>query len=463
MEDLRVNVRRTSFDGSSGLENNVLDALKRVDIKVVDHVVGKVSARILLLEGGDDSQDFDDVCSGTDNVVTIAVVATGKRISKSGISALFQSGVSDLLIWDELSDPSGSLRAKIERRTELERIISLPVVRKNLIGESPVWRNILLQVAEVARFTDCGVLLVGETGTGKELLARLVHTLDSNRNQAQLITLDCTTVVPELAGSEFFGHERGAFTHAVSRREGAFSMADKGTLFLDEVGELPEPLQADLLRVVQEGKYKPVGGDTYKDTDFRLVCATHRDVAARAGTGEFRADFYHRIAGWPIQIPPLRERRADILPLARHFAIDVLDLEDGTDPVFDSAVEDYLVARDYPGNVRELRQLVKRLAMRHAGPPPITLGDMPDRDRMEAFGGAHGDWTVGEFENAMRRAVAMGADFKEIKTKTSEVVIEVAIEHAGGVQPAAIRLGVSGRTIQNGRARSDHGRPRPRG
>src|SRR5678816_4688946 len=139
-------------------------------------------------------------------------------------------------------------------------------------------------------------LIAGESGTGKELVARLIHALDRREPKGPFVVLDCTTVSPELAGSEFFGHERGAFTTAVTAREGAFAMADGGTLFLDEVGELPLALQAELLRVIQERVYKRVGSNTWKQADFRLVCATNRDLAAEEAKGNFRLDLFHRIA-----------------------------------------------------------------------------------------------------------------------------------------------------------------------
>src|SRR5690606_31880967 len=134
-----------------------------------------------------------------------------------------------------------------------------------------------------------------------------------------LVILDCSTIVPELAGSEFFGHERGAFTGALITREGAFALADGGTLFLDEIGELPLHLQVQLLRVIQEGTYKKVGSNTWKSTRFRLICATNRDLSEEVKKGRFRADLFYRIASWTFHLPPLRERKEDILPLALHF------------------------------------------------------------------------------------------------------------------------------------------------
>src|SRR5262249_51814424 len=151
-----------------------------------------------------------------------------------------------------------------------------------LIGDSPAWRRLVRRIVEVARFTDAAVLITGETGTGKELVARLVHALDPRTTKRKLVLLDCTTIVPPLSGGAFFGHERGASTGATPTRDGAFALADGGTLFLDEVGELPLALQAELLRVVQEGTYKRVGSNEWRETQFRLVCATNRELLEHA-------------------------------------------------------------------------------------------------------------------------------------------------------------------------------------
>jgi hypothetical protein len=153
---------------------------------------------------------------------------------------------------------------------------------------------------------------VGESGTGKELVARLVHALDRRTVKKEFVVLDCSTLIPQLSGSEFFGHERGAFTGAITARDGAFALAHEGTLFLDEVGELPPDMQAQLLRVVQEGTFKRIGGNNWKRTEFRLICATNRDLEAEVAAGRFRTDLYYRIAGIRCRLPSPRERSTDI-------------------------------------------------------------------------------------------------------------------------------------------------------
>ncbi|MGB0128688.1 MAG: sigma 54-interacting transcriptional regulator, partial [Rhodocyclaceae bacterium] len=266
--------------------------------------------------------------------------------------------------------------------------------------------------------------------------------------------VDCTTISPELSGSEFFGHERGAFTGALAAREGAFALANGGTLFLDEVGELTPPLQAQLLRVVQEHKFKRVGSNLWQTTQFRLVCATNRDLAQGIANGSFRADLFYRIAGWQCRTVPLRERKDDILPLVRFFVAQLYPDLDCVE--LDDAVSRFFLARDYQGNVRELRQLVTRIVSRHAGAGPITVGDIPPGDRDPAMADGSG-WPDSSFFAAVRLAVEQGIGMKEISQVAADVAVTMAIEREGGnLQRAAARLGVTDRALQLRRA---HPRP----
>ena len=226
---------------------------------------------------------------------------------------LLQCGAADVLQLGDSPAADAAIAARLDRWATISRLVGSPLVRDACIGQSPAWSRLLHQIVEVAYFSDSPVLITGESGTGKELVCRLVHALDQRPDKRDLVVLDCTTIAPELSGSEFFGHERGAFTGAVAARDGAFALADGGTLFLDEVGELPPPLQAELLRVIQEHTYKRVGSNTWQTTRFRLVCATNRDLLEEVARGRFRQDLYYRIAGWSRRLPPLRERPEDIL------------------------------------------------------------------------------------------------------------------------------------------------------
>ncbi len=379
---------------------------------------------------------------------------------------LLEAGAADVFAWDSSPTAASDIAHRLRRWDEVDRLLSSPLVRENLVGESLAWRLVLRQVVEVAAFSDLAVLITGESGTGKELVARLIHSLDPRSDKGQLVLIDCTTVVPTLSGSEFFGHEKGAFTGAVAARDGAFAMADGGTLFLDEVGELPPDLQAELLRVVQEGTYKRVGSNTWRNTTFRLVCATNRDLQAEEAAGRFRRDFYYRIAAWTCHLPSLRERRDDVLPLARHFLAELRPAD--LVPELDRPVQQYLVSRPYPGNVRELRQLVGQIARRHVGDGPITVGDVPAHQRPSSPVPA--DWPDAEFYASIQRALAQGVDLKEIAAVARETAIATALRESGGnLQRAASALGVTDRALQMRRAArsntwaAQRGEPEPSG
>jgi transcriptional regulator with GAF, ATPase, and Fis domain len=380
----------------------------------------------------------------------LAVAIASEPLPDGAAWSLLKMGASDVVTWNGGADTGAAVCARLRRWASVDDLVRSPVVVGNLVGCSPAWTIALRQVVEVALFTDAAVMITGESGTGKELVARLIHTLDRRPNKGDLVILDCTTIVPELAGSEFFGHERGAFTNAVAARDGAFALAHGGTLFLDEVGELPLMLQADLLRVVQERTYKRVGSNTWERTDFRLVCATNRDLLQEEAQGRFRRDFYYRIAGCACKLPALRERTEDILPLTRHFLAQFRpDL--GTVEL-DESVRQYLLRRAYPGNVRDLRQLISRVACRHVGPSPITVGDIPEDERPDPPDRPD-DWCDETFERTIRRALAWGVGLKDIGRVAEDVAVRNAVAaEDGNLQRAARRLGVTDRALQLRRA-----------
>jgi transcriptional regulator with GAF, ATPase, and Fis domain len=387
---------------------------------------------------------------GGDERVLAVALGPGALADDSGWSIL-RTGAADVL---QLSDPAATAEAivaRFRRWDAVDRVVESPIVAGNLIGENAVWRALLRRVVDVAKFSGMSMVIQGESGTGKELIARLIHTLDTREDKQKLIVLDCTTVVPELAGSEFFGHERGAYTGAVAARDGAFALADRGTLFLDEVGELPLRLQAELLRAVQEGTYKRVGGNAWQRTKFRLICATHRDIETEAKEGRFRRDFYYRIAAWTCTLPPLHARRDDIPGLARHFL--ELQFKPRSPPPIDSAVLDLLLARDYPGNVRDLRHLIERIAYRHAGDGPITLGDVPEEER-PLVPRQRSTFAVAElFERGARLSLLAGLGQKDIIRAAGDASVRIALDlEKGNVGRAAARLGITDRGLQKRRA-----------
>jgi transcriptional regulator with PAS, ATPase and Fis domain len=302
------------------------------------------------------------------------------------------------------------------------------------------------RITEAAIFGDAPVLLSGESGTGKEVVAQLIHQLDRRPDKGAFITVDCTTIAKELAGSELFGHIRGAFTGAHHDREGAFALADGGTLFLDEIGDLPLPLQAELLRVLQERTFKAVGANVWRRTRFRLIAATHRSLEAEVAGGRFRDDLYYRIAGWRFTLPPLRDRLEDIPELTEFFLSAFANGRPA--PSLRPEVTDFLMSHSYPGNVRQLRGILQRVMLRYPGSGEITLGLIAPEDRPTDPDHASADW-LRDVEQAAGRAVACGVPLKEIGRHVGDCAVRVALRtEAGNLQRAAKRLGVTDRALQ---------------
>ena len=260
----------------------------------------------------------------------------------------------------------GNLQQRAQREQQLVRALAEDRSRarqRELTGHSAVMRRLQAEIDTVAG-TDLTVLITGETGTGKELVAQAIHAR-SQRADQPLITLNCAALPENLVESELFGHVRGAFTGAVGERRGRFELADGGTLLLDEIGELPLPIQAKLLRVLQGGQIERLGTDRQHRVDVRVLAATNRDLAAEVRAGRFRADLYHRLSVYPLQVPPLRERGRDVLLLAGGFLeenrvrLGLRGLRLAAD-----AQAALLQQQPWPGNVRELEHLISRAAVR---------------------------------------------------------------------------------------------------
>ncbi len=246
-----------------------------------------------------------------------------------------------------------------------ERTRAFEMDLRQLIGGGPALDAVRRAIDQVAS-TDATVLILGETGTGKELVARSIHA-QSRRSARPFVPVNGVALAPGLITSELFGHEAGAFTGAGKRRLGRFEQAHGGTLFLDEIGEMSTDSQAMLLRALQERVIERVGGDSVP-VDVRVVAATNRDLLAEVKAGQFRADLYYRLGVFPILVPPLRERRADIAELATHFVRELSARHDRSVERIAPNTMRLLTAHDWPGNVRELRNLIERAVIVSEGP-----------------------------------------------------------------------------------------------
>jgi formate hydrogenlyase transcriptional activator len=243
---------------------------------------------------------------------------------------------------------------------------------EEIVGRTPALKRVLSGIEQVAG-TDTTVLITGETGTGKELVARAIHRHSRRRDRA-LVSVNCGAISPTLVESELFGHERGAFTGASSRKIGRFELADGGTLFLDEIGDLGLDLQVKLLRVLQEGEFERLGGTKTIKVDVRVLAATNDDLQAAVEEGRFRADLYYRLNVFPIQVPPLRERKDDIPVLMRHFVLKYAAQMGKNIQHIPKQTLDALSAYNWPGNIRELANISERSVIVSQG-STLELGD----------------------------------------------------------------------------------------
>jgi transcriptional regulator with GAF, ATPase, and Fis domain len=297
-------------------------------------------------------------------LVGVLVAATSRQFSDAHV-ALLEALLEPFAVALENHERVHELARLREALEADKRALLSRLDRQDLtdaiVGHESGLRGVMQRVEQVAA-TDAPVLLFGETGTGKEVVARAIHAR-SSRAKAPIVRVNCGALPPGLVDSELFGHERGSFTGAVNTRQGWFERADGGTLFLDEIAELPPDAQVRLLRIVQDGTFERVGGQKPITVDVRIVAATHRDLRAMVVDGKFREDLWYRLSVFPIQLPPLRERVEDIPALASHFARRA-GLRLGGSPLALSAADLALLLRyPWPGNVRELAAVIERAAI----------------------------------------------------------------------------------------------------
>lgn len=337
-------------------------------------------------------------------------------------------GVENALAYTRVVDRANRLR---EEKLYLQDEIRSEYNFEEIVGESPVLRQILRQIQTVAP-TDSTVLILGETGTGKELIARAIHNL-SRRRERTLVKVNCSAIPTGLLESELFGHEKGAFTGAIAQRVGRFELAHRGTLFLDEVGDIPVELQPKLLRVLQEYEFERLGSSRTIRVDVRVVAATHADLAHEVADKQFRSDLYYRLNVFPILVPPLRERREDIPLLVRYFAQKYAQRMKKPIDMIPARAMAALTAYHWPGNVRELENFIERAVIISRGPElEIRVAELK-QGLKELPAGAPGALTT--MEQAEREHILRALD------ESNWIV--------GGSSGAAIRLGLKRTTLQS--------------
>ena len=344
---------------------------------------------------------------------------------------------------------TASLISALERTTKHQGEVLLHLVRDErerrgavLLGTSSTMQHLRREIDLVAG-SNLTVLITGETGVGKELVAGAIHAASTRRDEP-LVQVNCAALPESLAESELFGHLRGSFTGAVADRAGKFEVADGGTLFLDEIGELPASIQPKLLRALQQGEIQRIGSDKVMKVDVRIVAATNRDLVAEQGAGRFRSDLYHRLSVYPIHIPPLRERREDIAMLAGH-VIERESIRLGCrgsrlDAAARTALHDYA----WPGNVRELEHVLTRALLRASGGVGRGVGVVIGVEHVALEVAARGAIAV----SAPVSAATAGTLRDRVDAFTAKEVDEVLARHQRRWTPAARELGLTPSNLQ---------------
>jgi formate hydrogenlyase transcriptional activator len=359
-----------------------------------------------------------------------------------GVTPLIATALGNALAYTEILQ----LKEQLERENlALREEVEGSGMYEEIIGSSGALRGVISQIEKVAP-TDSTVLITGETGVGKELIARAVHRR-SPRSQHPMVKVSCASLPATLIASELFGHERGAFTGAGQRRIGRFELASSGSIFLDEVGELPPEIQVSLLRVIQEREFERVGGSQTIRSNARVIAATNRDLKTAADEGRFRSDLYYRLNVFPIEVPPLRERREDIPVLVEYFAARHGARLGKKFRDIDKRTMDRLIAYDWPGNVRECGNVIERAAILSDGPrlgvdERLLEGELPRRAPAEP----RGSDLLGSETSPPRED---GTPLRRQERELIERTLEACRGRISGPGGAAGRLGVPASTLES--------------
>ena len=368
---------------------------------------------------------FRDVCP--------VVVLTAYGSVEQAVQAV-QAGAADYIIKPvssarlELAVKRALETASLRRKLEFLETKTAVTGMNRMVGESEAFRRVK-ELIQLVSDADTTVLIQGESGVGKELVAESIHQ-QSQRHAQQLVTIDCATLQENLLESELFGHERGAFTGADRRKDGLIEVADGGTVFLDEIGEIGGAIQAKLLRVLETSRFRRLGGTRDITVNVRFITATNRDLKTLADKGSFRSDLYYRLSPFVITVPPLRERREDIIPLARHF-LATRSFMRNIPKSFHSSSEHALEAYRWPGNVRELRNAVERGLLMSAESPVI----LPQHFALPSSDDSSTNFTL---------SFSHEPTLKEVKQSFIDHMLHA---YGGNRHRAALAMGISERTL----------------
>jgi len=406
--ELEGHTVETAFSGSEALQK--IDSLQKFDIVVTD----------LKMNNIDGLQVLSHVCEHSPG--TEVIIITAFATQETALEAM-KKGAYDYLIKPFKMDELSLRIQRIIKQKEIENENKLLREKKGdskgfpgIIGKSSKMRRIYQQIEQVSQ-SDTAVLIRGESGTGKELTAKAVHS-SSKRKNGPFVAVNCAALPENLLESELFGFEKGAFTGADKQKAGLFETAENGTFFLDEIGDLPLSLQAKLLRVLQDNEVYHLGGREAVKVNFRLITATHRNLEKMTAEGSFRQDLYYRISIFPIELPPLRDRREDIPELLQHF------LKEFPEKPLSAEARRKLIEYDYPGNIRELENIITRASI--SAESVITENDLimkssPDiADMADIYSIPDGGINLDELEMKLIEAAVRKAEGN--KTKAAQLL-----------------------------------------
>lgn len=381
-----------------------------------------------------------------DGVRILAVGTSAEAVEDIGPWPLLDAGASDVVVRMDDAGLADQVSARLTRWEEVEGLVHSAEVQDALAGRTLAWISLLREIVEVARFSDTSVLLIGESGTGKDVVARLIHELDARPLKDEFVTIDCRTFVGTHHGEDLAGHP-GAFEDADAHISGdidleTLGVRDAGTIFLDEVGNLPPSLRGSMLRSIEQRNRRSVGGMGRPTSHLRLICSTSEEPS---GLGSETADdFWERIIT-RLRLPPLREHRDDIATIAEHLLRRLRP--NGEEIQLDPALDAFLESRDYPANVHDLLTLIRGISARHAGPGVVTVGSIP-RDERFIPGIVDDRWQRQDLERTVRHAIDAGASLKTIGETARDAAVRIALSYEGGdVARAAKRLHATTRTI----------------